>query len=97
LILSVLALLPATVVAQQPEPQLQSQRPILKITGDYGLSAEDKATYCFWSGQLYSIGSSFCTRQQTVSTCTATSGGRPIWVTKDNDKFCDRNPSLTPQ
>jgi hypothetical protein len=23
-------------------------------------------------------------------------GKRPIWVVKDNDKACDKNPSLTP-
>jgi hypothetical protein len=29
-------------------------------------------------------------------TCTEWPGKRPIWVVKDNDKACDRNPSLTP-
>jgi len=66
---------------------------------DYrGLSPDDMKSFCFWAGQVYSIGSAFCTRQQTLTTCTAATGGaRPIWVNKENDKACDRNPSLTPQ
>ncbi len=83
-------------VAAQEQPQVQ--RPILKIGGDYsGLTAEDRNAYCFWSGQLYSVGASFCSRQQTLTTCTEMSGRRPVWVSKDNDKNCDRNPSTTPQ
>jgi hypothetical protein len=95
MIVSVMALLPGVAAAQQ-EPS--NQRPIVRIPPDYrGLSPEDMNAYCLWAGQLYSIGSAFCSRQQTQSTCTAVSGARPIWVNKENDKFCDRNPSLTPQ
>ena len=91
----ILAMVPFAVAAQEPQ---QVQRPILKIGGDYsGLTAEDRGTYCFWAGQLYSIGASFCSRQQTLATCTEVAGRRPVWVNKDNDKNCDRNPSTTPQ
>jgi hypothetical protein len=75
-----------------------NQRLTVRMPPDYrGLSADDMKAYCLWAGELYSIGSAFCSRQQTLSTCTAVSGGRPIWVNKDNDKICDKNPSLTPQ
>jgi hypothetical protein len=53
--------------------------------------------YCFWNGQLFSVGATFCIRQASVATCTEDPGKRPIWVNKDNDKFCDKNPSTTPQ
>jgi hypothetical protein len=53
--------------------------------------------YCFWNGQLFSVGATFCIRQASVTTCSENPGKRPIWVTKDNDKFCDKNPSTTPQ
>jgi hypothetical protein len=90
-----LIMLPVAATAQE---QPAAQRPLLRITGDYaGLTAEDRTSYCFWSGQLYSIGAAFCSRQQTLSTCTEMSGRRPVWVAKENDKFCDRNGSLTPQ
>lgn len=62
-----------------------------------GLSAEDMKAYCFWNGQLFSVGATFCIRQASVATCTEEPGKRPIWVNKDNDKFCDKNPSNTPQ
>jgi hypothetical protein len=62
-----------------------------------GLSADDMKAYCFWNGQLFSVGAAFCIRQASVATCTEEPGKRPIWVNKDNDKFCDKNPSTTPQ
>ena len=61
----------------------------------WDLTPEDKQAYCFWSGQIYSLGASFCSRQQSLLTCTEWPGKRPIWVIKDNDKNCDRNPSQT--
>jgi len=83
---------PLTALAQDP-----GQRPVVRIIGDYsGLTPEDRNSYCFWAGMLYSIGSAFCTRQQTLSTCTEVAGKRPIWISKENDKFCDRSPSLAP-
>jgi hypothetical protein len=91
-----LMMFPLAAAAQQEPPAVQ--RPSLRITGDYvGLTAEDRTSYCFWAGQLYSIGASFCSRQQTLTTCTEVTGRRPAWTSKENDKFCDRNPSLTPQ
>ena len=91
----ILLMLPVAASAQQEAPVVQ--RPTLRITGDYvGLTAEDRGSYCFWAGQLYSIGASFCSRQQTLTTCTEVAGRRPAWTSKENDKFCDRNPSLTP-
>jgi hypothetical protein len=48
------------------------------------------------AGELFSIGAAFCSRQQTLTTCTEVAGRCPIWVSKENDKFCDRNSSLTP-
>ena len=62
-----------------------------------GLSADDMKAYCFWNGQLFSVGATFCIRQASVATCTEDPGKRPIWVNKDNDKFCDKNRSNTPQ
>ena len=95
LIAIVVAMLPLAAAAQEQPPP--AQRPILRITGDYaGLTPEDRTSYCFWAGQLYSIGAAFCSRQQTHITCTEVAGRRPIWVAKENDKFCDRNVSLTP-
>lgn len=88
-------MLPLAASAQQD--QTPAQRPILRITGDLGgLTPEDRTSYCLWAGQLYSIGAAFCTRQQSLSTCTEVAGRRPTWVAKENDKFCDRNVSLTP-
>src|SRR5262249_37194378 len=96
LMATILVMIPLLAAAQQEPPV--PQRPMLRLTGDYvGLTAEDRNSYCFWAGQLYSIGTSFCSRQQTASTCTEVSGHRPVWTSKENDKFCDRNPSLTPQ
>jgi hypothetical protein len=96
LITLVLLMLPLAAAAQEQPPA--AQRPILRITGDYaGLTAEDRTSYCFWAGQLYSIGAAFCSRQQTLSTCTAVGDRRPVWVTKDNDINCGGNLSLTPQ
>lgn len=89
----ILVMLPVAAAGQEPAGQRQT----LRITGNPGLSAEDRGSYCLWAGQLYSIGASFCTRQQTLSTCSAISGRPPIWVIKENDKFCDKNLSQTPQ
>jgi hypothetical protein len=91
----VVIMLPWAAAAQE---QPAAPRPILRITGDYaGLTAEDRVSYCFWAGQLYSIGAAFCSRQQTLTTCTEVAARRPAWVAKENDKFCDRNQSQTPQ
>jgi hypothetical protein len=88
-----LVLLPIGAVAQEAPPR----RTVVRTGSDWNwLTSEDRNAYCFWSGQLFSIGASFCIRQQTVATCTEVAGRRPIWVNKENDKFCDRNPSLTP-
>ena len=90
LIAIVVAMLPLAAAAQEQSPTVQ--RSILRITGDYtGLTPEDRTSYCFWAGQLFSIGAAFCTRQQTLTSCTEVAGRRPIWVSKENDKFCDRN------
>jgi hypothetical protein len=62
-----------------------------------GLSADDMNAYCFWNGQLYSLGASFCSRQTSSATCTEAPGKRPIWVIRDNDQLCEKNPSITPQ
>lgn len=95
LIAIVVATLPLAAAAQEQSPTVQ--RPILRITGDYaGLTPEDRNSYCLWAGQLYSIGAAFCSRQQTLTTCTEVAGRRPTWVAKENDKFCDRNASVTP-
>ena len=84
-------LMPAVAAAQE-------QTVILRNATSYrGLSAEDMNAYCFWNGQLFSVGATFCIRQASVTTCSENPGKRPIWVTKDNDKFCDKNPSTTPQ
>ncbi len=95
---ALLGLLPLAVSAQQQQDQAPAQRLNVRIPPDYrGLTPEDMKSYCFWAGQPYSIGATFCSRQQTQTTCVAgASGGRPVWANKDNDKFCDRNPSLTP-
>jgi len=76
----------------------QDTTTIVRNAGSYrGLGADDMNAYCFWNGQLFSIGATFCIRQGSVATCTESPGKRPIWVNKDNDKFCDKNPSTTPQ
>ena len=64
--------------------------------GYWDLTADDKNSYCFWAGELFSLGASFCSRQQSSLTCSEWPGKRPIWVIKDNDKACDKNPSLAP-
>ncbi|HTU03236.1 MAG TPA: hypothetical protein VMG58_15505 [Candidatus Sulfotelmatobacter sp.] len=79
--------------------QQQDQSPgssVLRVPQVWNLTPEDKQAYCFWSGQIFSLGASFCSRQQSSLTCTEWPGKRPIWVIKDNDKACDKNPSLAP-
>ena len=96
--LVVLAVLVPLGAGAQQEPVQPGQRALVRIGGYGGLTPEDRANYCLWAGQLFSIGSSFCTRQQTMTTCTDIGTTRPpVWVNKDNDKNCDRNPSWTPQ
>jgi hypothetical protein len=83
------SMVPAVAVAQET---------VLRNATSYrGLSADDMNAYCFWNGQLFSVGATFCIRQASVATCTENPGKRPTWVNKDNDKFCDKNPSNTPQ
>jgi hypothetical protein len=82
--------------AQQPQQDQSPGASVLKVPQIWNLTPEDKQAYCFWSGQIYSLGASFCSRQQSLLTCTEWPGKRPIWVIKDNDKNCDRNPSQTP-
>lgn len=95
-LLALVVLVPLGAVAQQE--QQGPQRAIVRIGSYAGLSPEDRANYCLWAGQLYSVGAGFCSRQQTMTTCTDIGTTRPpVWVNKDNDKNCDRNPSLTPQ
>jgi hypothetical protein len=85
--------LPLSVAAQQPEPG----QTVLKVPrGYWDLTPDDKNSYCFWAGELFSLGASFCSRQQSTLTCSEWPGKRPIWVIKDNDKACDKNPSLAP-
>lgn len=96
MLLAILALLAVDASAQEPQPG--GQRPLLRIEGDYrGLRPEDMNAYCFWAGQIYSIGASFCVRETSSTVCTENPGKRPIWVTNDNDKLCAKNPSITPQ
>ena len=86
--------LPVAAVAQQDQVPTQN---VLKMPPPlWNLTPEDKQAYCFWGGELFSLGASFCARQQSSLTCTEWPGKRPIWVIKDNDKACDKNPSLTP-
>jgi len=91
----IIAALPLGALAQQQQDQAPNQS-VLKMAPVFNLTPEDKQQYCFWAGQLYSLGASFCSRQQSSLTCTDWPGKRPIWVVKDNDKACDKNPSLTP-
>jgi hypothetical protein len=91
----IIAALPLGAAVAQQQDQTPSQN-VLKLPLAYNLTPEDKQSYCFWAGQLFSLGASFCARQQSSLTCTEWPGKRPIWVIKDNDKSCDRNPSLTP-
>jgi len=90
----IIAKLPLGAGAQQPDTG--PSQGVLRMPPAWNLTPEDKQAYCLWVGQLYSLGSSFCSRQQSSVTCTEWPGKRPIWVVKDNDKACDRNPSLTP-
>ncbi len=83
------SMIPAIATAQETVPR--------NAVSYRGLSADDMKAYCFWNGQLFSVGATFCIRQASVATCTEDPGKRPIWVNKDNDKFCDKNPSTTPQ
>src|SRR5262245_59925793 len=89
-----IAALPLGAGAQQ-QPEAPSQG-VIRMPPAFNLTAEDKQAYCFWAGQLFSLGASFCPRQQSSLTCTEWPGKRPIWVTKDNDKSSDRYPSLAP-
>jgi hypothetical protein len=84
------------VFAQQQQQDQSPGASVLKVPQIWNLTPDDKQAYCFWSGQIYSLGASFCSRQQSLLTCTDWPGNRPIWVIKDNDKNCDRNPSLAP-
>ena len=96
--LAALAVVLIPIAAAAQEQPTTNPRPVLKIIGDYNsLTTEDRNAYCFWAGQLYSLGASFCSRQQTLTTCIEVAGRRPTWVSKDNDKNCDKNPSATPQ
>jgi hypothetical protein len=90
----IMAVAPLPALAQQQD-QVPSQN-VLRMAPAFNLTPEDKQSYCFWSGQVFSLGASFCARQQSSLTCTEWPGKRPIWVIKDNDKACDKNPSLTP-
>jgi hypothetical protein len=88
--------LPLGAAAQQPETAPGQNPTVLRVPPVWNLTPDDKQAYCFWSGQIFSLGASFCSRQQSSLTCTEWPGKRPIWVIKDNDKACDKNPSLTP-
>ena len=90
----IMAVAPLPALAQQQD-QVPSQN-VLRMAPAFNLTPEDKQSYCFWSGQVFSLGASFCARQQSSLTCTEWPGKRPIGVVKDNDKACDKNPSLTP-
>src|SRR5215510_3430256 len=93
LAMAALALPLGAAAQQQDSAPVQN---VLKMPQTWNLTPEDKQAYCFWGGELFSLGASFCSRQQSSMTCTEWPGKRPIWVVKDNDKACDRNPSLTP-
>jgi hypothetical protein len=82
-------LLPATVMAQDQSPRNAR-------SGYRGLTPEDMNAFCFWNGNLFSVGASFCYRQDSSTTCTESPGKRPIWVSKNNDKLCEKNPSVMP-
>ncbi len=87
------SVMPLGAVAQQDQAPGQS---VIKAPPVWSLTPEDKQAYCFWAGEVFSLGATFCSRQQSSVTCTEWPGKRPIWVIKDNDKACDKNPSLTP-
>jgi len=88
-----IVVLPLGAAAQQEQNPSQN---MIKAPPAWNLTPDDKQTYCFWAGELFSLGATFCSRQQSSVTCTEWPGKRPIWVIKDNDKACDKNPSLTP-
>ena len=88
-----IVVLPLGAAAQQEQNPSQN---MIKAPPAWNLTPDDKQTYCFWAGELFSLGATFCARQQSSVTCTEWPGKRPIWVIKDNDKACDKNPSLTP-
>ena len=69
------------------------------VTSGYrGLTADDMKSYCFWNGQLFSLGASFCIRPSAMTTCTENrGGGRPIWVSKENEKSCEKASTGPPQ
>ena len=90
--LTIALMLPLGALGQQQEPGQN----VIKSPPSWDLTPEDKQVYCFWAGEVFSLGASFCSRQQSSVTCTEWPGKRPIWVVKDNDKACDKNPSLTP-
>jgi hypothetical protein len=91
LILATLSLLLPAMVAAQERPSKTGW------AGGYrGLTPEDMNAYCFWNGNLFSIGASFCYRQDSSATCTESPGKRPTWVSKNNDKLCEKNPSVMP-
>jgi len=97
---AVAVLLPMGLSAQLQTQSQDQGATTLKMKGvrDYsGLTEADRLAYCFWAGELYSVGASFCYRQTSIATCTENPGKRPYWVTKDNDNLCAKNPSLTPQ
>ena len=94
LLIALLALgvlsLPAVAAAQAPTVDFAT-------AGYRGLTPDDMKSYCFWNGQLFSLGSSFCIRPSAVTICTENRGGRPIWVNKENEKSCERAPTAPPQ
>ena len=69
----------------------------IATTGYRGLTPDDMKSYCFWNGQLFSLGASFCIRPSAVTICTENRGGRPIWVNKDNEKSCEKATTNPPQ
>ena len=90
----IIAALPLGALAQTQDQG--TGQGVIKSPPVWNLTPEDKQQYCFWAGEVFSLGATFCSRQQSSVTCTDWPGKRPIWVIKDNDKACDKNPSLTP-
>ena len=76
-----------------------AQAPAVDIatTGYRGLTPDDMKSYCFWNGQLFSLGASFCIRPSAVTICTENRSGRPTWVNKDNEKSCEKATTNPPQ
>jgi hypothetical protein len=80
---AIVAIMLPFAAAAQEQPST-APRSKLRIAGDHGwLTPEDRNSYCFWGGELYSIGAAFCSRQQTLTTCTEVAGRRPTWVSKE--------------